>query len=543
MSIRPSSAFLSALVLALATACGGSRPPEPVSPPDATPVPGDSARDDRHAGATIASLGAAMATGELDAHALAAWHLGRIAALDDAGPALNAVIAVSPDALEVAQRLDRERAAGRSRGPLHGIPIVVKDNIDTADLPTTAGSLALATHRPAADAPVVARLREAGVVILGKANLSEWANFRSTNSTSGWSSVGGQTRNPHALDRNPCGSSSGTAVAVAAGLAVAGVGTETNGSIVCPASANGIVGIKPTLGWVAGAGIVPIAASQDTAGPMARTVADAALLYAGMIEPAADGVPPEVATLLADASRTTDLTGLRIGIVRGIASFDPAVEALYAKAIADLRAIGAEIVDPVSLPPRASYAEAEFTVLLTEFRSGIDAYLGATGPEVPVKSLAELVAFNRDHADAVMPHFGQELLERALAAPGLDDPAYREARERARRIAGAEGIDAALARDRLDVLVAPTGGPAWLSDPVNGDCFGGGSSAPAAVSGYPNLTVPMGHVRGLPVGLSVFGGRHADVTLVRVAAAFEAATRHRRPPGFAATVADIPPAH
>jgi amidase len=524
------------LVLALvATLAGCGRAPSsngaaPAPSPDPHP---EAARDDRHAEATIEALAGELAAGALDARALVGWHLDRIAALDDAGPTLNAVIAVAPDALVQAEALDRERAAGQVRGPLHGLPIVVKDNIDTADLPTTAGSLALAAHRPAADAPVVARLRAAGAVIVGKANLSEWANFRSTHSTSGWSSVGGQTKNPHALDRNPCGSSSGTAAAVAAGLAVAGVGTETNGSIVCPASANGIVGIKPTLGWVAGAGIVPIAASQDTAGPMARTVADAAALYAAMIEPGAEGVPPEVATRLHEAAQARDLTGLRIGVVRGISTFDPGVEAIYERAIADLAALGAEIVDPVALPPRASYAEAELTVLLAEFKAGLDAYLAATGPEVPVKSLADLVAFNRAHADRVMPHFGQERLEQALAAKGLDDPDYREALARAKRIAGPEGIDAALAHDRLDVLVAPTGGPAWLTDWINGDCFGGGSASPAAVSGYPNLTVPMGAIGGLPVGLSVFGARHADVQLVRVAAAYEAATRHRRPPRFA----------
>lgn len=531
-------------LLVVTVALTGCRPTPPTqeAPAAEPPVATSGPAAFELAELTIAELGERMRAGTLTSRRITALYLERIVAIDDSGPALNAVIEVNPEALSLAEALDAERAAGKVRGPLHGIPVLLKDNIDTGDkMRTSAGSLALADHVAARDAPVVARLREAGAVILGKTNLSEWANFRSNYSSSGWSSRGGQTRNPYALDRNPCGSSSGTGAAITANLAAVGIGTETDGSIVCPASANGLVGVKPTVGLVSRTGIIPISASQDTAGPMARTVADAAMLLAAMrgidaADPATQAAAPHLSTDFTAALDSGALKGKRIGVMRKHFGFNPAVDRVVEQAIASLRAQGAEIVDPADLPTHGRFGDAEFTVLLYEFKAGLNAYLATTGTAVPVKSLTDLIAFNEREALRTMPWFGQELLFEANAKGNLTTDEYRTAAATAKRLAGRDGIDAALRRDRLDALVAPTGGPAWLTDLVTGDHFGGGSSGPAAVAGYPAITVPAGHVHGLPVGLTFVGAAWSEPKLLGMAYAFEQATRARRPPAFAAAV-------
>lgn len=492
--------------------------------------------------ATVDQLQAAMGRGELSAVALTQAYLDRIAAIDRAGPTLRAVIEVNPDALAIAAQADRDRAAGRVLGPLHGIPVLVKDNIDTADrMRTTAGSLALLDARPSQDATVVARLRAAGAVLLGKTNLSEWANFRSTHSISGWSGRGGQTRNPYALDRNTSGSSSGSAAAVAANLCAVAVGTETDGSIVSPSSVCGLVGVKPTVGLVSRAGIIPISATQDTAGPMARTVRDAALLLnvlAGADE--RDGATQaRPADLPRDFTVGLDLPalrGARLGIFRGGMTLTPKTEAILAAAIATLRAAGAEIVDPVEIAGQKEMGDAEFEVLLYEFKDGLNAYFASLGPSAPFKSLEELIAYNRAHADRELPYFGQELLEQAQAKGPLTDKAYLDALATCRRLARTAGIDAVLAQHRLDALVTLTNGPAWLIDPVNGDSYTGGSSSLAAVAGYPSVTVPAGDIMGLPVGISFTGGAWSEHRLLQLAADFERRTAARRAPGLLPSV-------
>jgi len=488
--------------------------------------------------ATVAGLQEAMGAGRLTARELTELYLERIAAADRGPDGLNSVIEVNPEAAAIAAERDAERAAGRARGPLHGIPVLLKDNIDTADgMRTSAGSLALAEHTARADAHLVRRLRDAGAVILGKTNLSEWANFRSSRSTSGWSARGGQTRNPYAPERNPCGSSSGSGAAVSANLAAVAVGTETDGSIVCPASTCGVVGIKPTLGLVSRVGVIPIAHSQDTAGPMARTVADAAALLGALAGPdprdAATGARDAV--FAGDYARFLDpdgLRGARLGVARAYFGFHPGVDRVLAAALAAMRQAGAVLVDPADLPASGPYEADELEVLLYEFKADLDAYLAQAGPGAAVRSLAELIAFNEEHREREMPHFGQELFERAQAKGPLTDSAYRDALARCRRLARAEGIDAALRRHRLDALVAPSNGPAWLTDPVNGDHFVGGSSTPAAVAGYPAVTVPAGFVSGLPVGVTFFGAAWSEGTLLRCAHAFEQATRARRAPAL-----------
>jgi amidase len=486
----------------------------------------------------ISALQAEMAAGGLSARELTAFYLERIERLDRQGPRLNSVVEVNPKALAIAARLDAERAEQGARGPLHGIPILIKENIATADeMETTAGSLALAGVRASQEAFLVRQLRAAGAIILGKTNLSEWANFRSTRSSSGWSSRGGQTRNPYALDRNPCGSSSGSGAAVAAGLCAAAIGTETDGSIICPAQANGIVGLKPTVGLVSRSGIVPIAHSQDTAGPMARTVRDAALVLGAIagvdaddpaMEPSQERTLAEYTAVLSDGG----LEGVRVGVARNFFGFHDQVDRVMEEALAALRALGAEVVDPVELPVSEELREAEWTVLLYEFKADLNRYLAGLGTEAPVRSLEEVMAFNQAHAERAMPYFGQEIFEQAQEKGPLTEAAYEEALATARRLARDEGIDAALGEHNLAAIVAPSGGPAWLTDWVTGDHFGGGSSTLAAVAGYPSITVPAGSVFGLPVGISFFAGAYQEATLLRLAYAFEQATQARRPPQF-----------
>jgi amidase len=486
---------------------------------------------------TITELQAGMQAGKMTARSITEMYLRRIAAIDQTGPTLNAVVEINPDALAIADALDAERRERGPRGPLHGIPILIKDNIDTADkMLTTAGSLALISNQAAQDATVARKLREAGAVILGKTNLSEWANFRSTHSVSGWSSRGGQTRNPYALDRNPCGSSSGSGVAVAADLCAAAVGTETDGSIICPSHTNGIVGIKPTLGLVSRAGIIPIAHSQDTAGPMARTVADAAILLDALAEPwsgergtKSDG----------DYTRCLDRAGLRgarIGVARNFCGFNPRVDAVFETSLTALRDAGAVIIDPANIATAKQIDEPEYEVLLYEFRADLNAYLAGLGPEAPVHSLADVIAYNEAHRDRVLPYFGQEHMLMAQACGPLTEEKYLRALADCRRLARDEGIDATLVKHHLDAIVAPSGGPAWLTDYVNGDHYSGGSSTPAAVAGYPSITVPAGYVCGLPVGISFIGAAWRESALIRYAYAFEQATQVRRAPEFATSV-------
>jgi amidase len=491
--------------------------------------------------ATVELLQGAMTSGRLSAVAIAQHYLDRIHAIDRTGPSVNSVIEVNPEALAIAARLDAERATGRVRGPLHGIPILIKDNIDTADrMHTSAGALVLAESYAPRDAGVVTRLREAGLVILGKTNLSEWANWRSSRSTSGWSGRGGLTRNPYALDRNACGSSSGTGAAISANLAAIGIGTETDGSIVCPSNANGLVGIKPTVGLVSRAGIIPISSSQDTAGPMCRTVRDAAALLSVMA-----GADERDAATAASASHAAPdytsfcdadgLRGARIGVVRQLFNAGPAVDAVMGRALEAMRRAGAILVDPVAVPTLGKFDADEFQVLLYESKAGLNAYFATlTGAGLP-RTLADVIRFNEAHRAESMPYFGQETLVQAQAKGALGSPAYRKALANCRRLARVEGIDRVMRTHRLDALVAPTGGPAWTTDLVNGDHFGGGSSSLAAVAGYPSITVPAGTIFGLPVGLSFIGGGWQEGALVRYAYAFEQATRARRVPRFLAT--------
>jgi amidase len=491
--------------------------------------------------ATITSLQDAMASGRYTSRRLVELYSARIEAIDRSGPTLRSVIELNPDAPVIADRLDEERRAGRVRGPLHGIPILIKDNIDTADaMMTTAGSLALEGSIAARDAFVVARLREAGAVILGKTNLSEWANFRSSKSTSGWSGRGGQVRSPYALDRNPCGSSSGTGAAVAANLATIGVGTETDGSIVCPSGASALVGIKPTVGLVSRSGIIPISHTQDTAGPMARTVADAAILL-GVLA----GVDPLDAATASARGKAGDyaasleaggLRGARIGVARKkYFGYSPGADRLIEEAIADMQRQGAVIVDPADIPTAGRLDECEFDILLYEFKADLNRYLGKLGPGAKVHSLADLIAFNSREQDREMPFFGQEILLSAEKKGPLTSPAYRKSLATCRARSRAGGIDAVMTRLRLDAIVAPTGSPAWLTDLINGDHFLGASSTPAAVAGYPSITVPAGFVHGLPVGLSFIGRAWSEARLIRYAFAYEQATNNRKPPQFLAT--------
>lgn len=474
---------------------------------------------------TVMQLQEGMQSGKWSAERLAELYLWRIEQVDRRGPNLNAVLEVNPDALGIAAERDAERRAGRVRGPMHGVPVLIKDNIDTADrMLTSAGSLALLTHAPR-DAFIVRRMREAGAVIIGKTNLSEWANFRSTRSSSGWSARGGQTKNPFALDRNPCGSSAGTGAAISANLAAVGVGTETDGSIVCPSNACGLVGFKPTIGMVSRSGIVPIAHSQDTAGPMARTVGDAVTLLGALAAADPDDaataassgrVPSDWSAALASAS----LRGKRLGVAREMFGFNPHVDEVLERALAALRDGGAVLID-IELPTRNQFGDSEFEVLLYEFKADLETYLAARGAAAPYKTLAQLIEFNERNRTREMPYFGQEIFEMAVEKGPLTDKAYRDALAKNHRLARTEGIDRAVQTHRIDAIVAPTGGPAWPIDLINGDHFGGGSSAMAAVAGYPNITVPAGLVFGLPVGLSFFGPAWSEPALIGLARGFE----------------------
>ena len=488
--------------------------------------------------ATVATLQEKMQRGSLTARALAQAYLERIEALDRKGPQLHHVIETNPEALAIAEALDAERKAKGPRGPLHGIPILLKDNLDTADkMTTTAGSLALAGSIPARDSFVARKLRQAGAILLGKANLSEWANIRSNRSVSGWSARGGQARNPYALDRNPCGSSSGSGGGVSANLCALAIGTETDGSIVCPAGVNGVVGLKPTVGLVSRSGIIPIAHSQDTAGPMTRTVRDAAILLGTLTgeDPRDPATGDSRGHAHNDYTRFLDsdgLRGARLGVARKLFGFHPGVDRLMEDALVEMKRLGAVIVDPANIPHLGEYDESELEVLLYELKADLNAYLAGLGPQAPVRTLADVIAFNQAHRAEEMPFFGQELFLKAQDKGPLSTPAYREALEKDLRLSRTEGIDAVMDELKLDAIVAPTGGPAWTIDPVNGDHFTGGSSTAAAVAGYPNINVPAGLLFGLPVGISFMGRAWSEPALLRIAFAFEQATKHRRPPRF-----------
>jgi len=491
---------------------------------------------------TIFTLQDKMNSGEMTARDLCEAYLERIDQLDQNGPTVKAVIELNPDALAIAAVLDEERKAGKTRGPLHGIPLLLKDNIDTHDrMQTTSGSLALEGSIAPRDAYLVRRLRKAGAIILGKTNLSEWANFRGKHSVSGWSSRGGLTRNPYALDRSACGSSSGSGAAVAANFCAAAIGTETDGSIICPAQTNGIVGIKPTVGLVSRNGIIPIAHSQDTAGPMARTIADAAILLGALT----GGDKRDSATQASKKRRFKDYTrfldpeglnGARIGVARNMAGTDPRILRIFEAALDVMEYRGAVIVDPADVPNFDQFHKSEMEVLHTEFKADLNAYLASLGPETRVKSMKEIIQFNEENKAQVMPYFGQERLIAAQEKGGLASKKYQKALAKNHRLTRKEGMDAVIKQHRLDAIVVPTGGPAWMIDLVNGDALNWDmeSTSPAAVAGYPHITVPAGYIFGLPVGLSFFSKAWQEPVLIRLAYAFEQATKVRKPPQFLA---------
>jgi amidase len=490
--------------------------------------------------ATIVSLSADLASGKTTSEKAVRAYLRRIAALDRKGPSLHSIITLNPNAIAEARTRDAERKAGTLRGPLHGVPILLKDNIEAAGMPTTAGSLALAHNDPGRDSPVAAALKAKGAIILGKTNLSEWANFRSERAMSGWSGMGGLTRNPYALDRTTCGSSSGSGAAVAAGFAPAAIGSETNGSVICPSSMMGLVGLKPTIGLVPRTHIVPISHSQDTAGPMAHSVRDVAILLSALI--ASDPGDPSTANAMyhardyAAALDPEAIRGMRIGVLRDGAQ--PELLARFDAALAVLKSAGAMLME-VRKPPMEGMGDASYDVLKYEFKADLEAYLATTrADQVPSRTLADLIAYDEVHKAQEMPLFGQDIFAMSEAKKGLDDAAYKSAREKSLRLAGKEGIDAMLTRDKLDLLVTISYGPAWIADTVWGDQYEGpsGSTAPAAIAGYPHLTVPMGAVHGLPVGLSFIGTAYAEQILLNAGLAYEQAAAIRQKPDFRATV-------
>ncbi|MFC2165683.1 amidase [Acidobacteriota bacterium] len=491
---------------------------------------------------TISELQEGMETGRLTARSIAEMYLSRIDDIDKNNQKLSSVLEVNPDLLTIADNLDAERKEGRVWGPLHGIPIIIKDNIDTADkLQTTAGSLALLGSKVPKDAFIVQQLRKAGAIILGKSNLSEWANFRSTRSSSGWSGRGGQTKNPYVLDRNPCGSSSGSGASVSANLCSVAIGTETDGSIVCPATANGIVGIKPTIGLVSRSGIIPIAHSQDTAGPMARTVRDAVILLGALT-----GMDSEdKATSKSNGGSFSDYTqfldpnglkGARIGVARKTFGFHEKVDVLMEEAIDVMKKMGAEVIDPADIETDGKFGDSEYEVLLYEFKADLNKYLARLGPEAPVKTLKDIIAFNEQNREREMPYFEQEIFIEAEKKGPLTDEVYIKALKQNHRLAGKEGIDKTIQEHKLDAIIAPTGGPPWTTDLVNGDHGAGGSSHFAAVSGYANITVPAGYIFGLPIGISFFAGAFSEPTLIKLAYSYEQATKFRQPPQLLPTL-------
>lgn len=490
---------------------------------------------------TISQLQEKMNSGALTSEEITQKYLDRIELIDRQGPELRSVIEINPEALTIARQMDAERKSGKIRGSLHGIPILIKDNIDTGDqMQTSAGSLALVGSPAPDDAFIVRKLRDAGAVLLGKTNLSEWANFRSTKSSSGWSGRGGQVRNPFCLDRSPCGSSSGTGAAVSANLCALGIGTETDGSIVCPSGINGIVGIKPTVGLWSRDGIVPISHSQDTAGPMARTVTDAAVLLGLLAEsdPNDVGINLKKGEISKDYTQFLDANGLkntRIGIASDFFGFHAEVDKLMAEALKSLKEHGAEVIENLKFEKRGESGEAEMQVLNSEFKADLNAYL-KTRTGLQVQSLADLIEFNKKNVDTEMKWFGQEIFETAEKTTGLEDPVYLEALKKSKKLTREEGIDQLMDEHKLDALIAPTNGPAWTIDWVNGDHFGGGSSEPAAISGYPNITVPAGYVHGLPIGISFFGRAWSEPTLIKLAFAYEQASKHRKAPGLLSTM-------
>jgi amidase len=491
---------------------------------------------------TIAELQDGMKSGKFTARSLVEKYSARIREIDKNGPAVNSVLELNPDALSIADALDQERKAKGPRGPMHGIPVLIKDNIDTADkMMTTAGSLALVGSKPLQDSVVAQKLRAAGAVILGKTNLSEWANIRSSHSTSGWSGRGGLTKNPYALDRNPCGSSSGTGAGISANLCAVGIGTETDGSIVCPSSSNGLAGIKPTVGLVSRSGIIPISHTQDGAGPMCRTVRDAATLLGAL-----SGVDLADAATAASAGKSytnytqfcdpNGLKGARIGVARKYFGFSDPVDALMEQALDAMKNQGAILVDPADIETLGKFDDTELLVFMYELKADLNAYLARRGPGAPVRTLKDIIDFNDRNRQKEMPYFGQDLFVKAEAKGPLTEKAYLDALEKNHQLARTEGIDATMDKFQLDAIVAPTGGPAWLTDLVNGDHFAGGSSNAAAVAGYPNINVTAGFISGLPVGISFFGRAWSEPVLIRLAFSFEQATKARQAPRFLSTI-------
>lgn len=491
---------------------------------------------------TIPDLQDGMKSGKFTARLLVEKYSARIDEIDKHGPAVNAIIEMNPDALAIADAIDQERKSKGPRGPMHGIPVLIKDNIATADkMMTTAGSLALVGSKPPRDSFVAQRLRSAGAVILGKTNLSEWANIRCSHSTSGWSGRGGLTKNPYALDRNPCGSSSGTGAGISANLCAVGIGTETDGSIVCPSSSNGLAGIKPTVGLVSRSGIIPISHSQDGAGPMCRTVRDAATLLGALT-----GVDPNDPATAASAGKAypdytqfcdpNGLKGARIGVARKYFGFNDAVDALMEQSLDVMKRQGATLIDPADIETLGKFDDSELLIMMYELKADLNAYLARLGPSAPVRTLKDVIDFNESNRQKEMPYFGQDLFLKAEAKGPLTEKAYLDALAKNHQLARTEGIDATMDKYHLDALVAPTGGPAWLTDLLNGDHVAGGSSNAAAVAGYPNVNVTAGSIAGLPIGISFFGRAWSEPTLIRLAYAFEQATKARQAPRFLTTI-------